>query len=754
MIGRSDNNLSDRGLDRELAQQIQTLRQRVDRLREGTEPAETTAQQLDEALQQLDVSLEELASAQSELSQQNDQLLDQARELEAERRRYRDLFEQAPDAYLVTDAHGVIQEANKAAETLLDRSRQYITGQSLLLFTLGEDRENLRQMLRQKMQQGRRVAGERVQVWKNSEEAIPCSIDVAPSYDGAGRVVGGRWIVRCVSREEEARQALARSEARFRMMTENSTDMISRHAPDGTYLYASPAARSIMGTSPDDLIGRSPFDSIHPDDLPMLRDLHHRLTTGQTDQETVVFRKRRHNGTYLWVESSIRALRGTRGQVQELQASTRDISDRKEAEHALKLIQAAIEQIDESVVVTESDFEPPGPRIVFVNPAFERMTGYAAEEVIGKSPRILQGPETDRQELNRLRRALERGETFFGEVTNYRKDGSPFILQWHLAPVRQIEGGPITHWVAIQRDVTDQREAEQQAREHEAEMAHVARLSTMGEMASGLAHELNQPLAAISNYVQGCKHRLDTLAAQAADGSDKSETTSTNHANDLAWFNQAVDQIGSQASRAGQIIRRLRSFVNKREPEREMIDLNAVLDDVLDLSRNDIHGSDVTLKQSLAEPLPTVPADRIQIEQVVLNLVRNAIEALRDNDAADRLLQISTAADSSTGGVHLAVTDNGPGMNDEQLNRLFEPFFTTKSHGMGVGLNISQSIIQSHEGRLWAERNEERGVTFHLTLPGSSREQNPQEPTQTPENSQTPETPETPADPHQSDTPT
>jgi C4-dicarboxylate-specific signal transduction histidine kinase len=275
-----------------------------------------------------------------------------------------------------------------------------------------------------------------------------------------------------------------------------------------------------------------------------------------------------------------------------------------------------------------------------------------------------------------------------------------------VAPVRQIENGPITHWVAIQRDMTEQRRAEEEAREHEREMAHVARLSTMGEMASGLAHELNQPLAAISNYVSGCTQRLSQLEAPAQ------------AALNVDWFQDALSRIGNQADRAGQIIRRLRSFVDKREGDREMVPINELIDDVCELCKHDIEQSEVIVHRELGENLPEVPADRIQVEQVVLNLVRNAVEAMHEHngEVQDRELWLKSAAED--GGIHLTVSDSGPGMSEEQLARVFEPFFTTKSAGMGVGLNISQSIIQGHEGRLWVQQNAERGVTFHLTLPG------------------------------------
>jgi PAS domain S-box-containing protein len=692
-----------------LAQHLQSLRRQVNELRpQASEGTDGLNHRVEGAVRQLEAAIGTLTEAERTLRRNEQTMASLRGETEAERQRYRDLFDQAPDAYLVTDANAVIREANAAACSLLNQPASALIGTCLDQWLIPDDQNLVRRQIPETLRTGQTVSGERFHLARTDGEATACAADVAPRYDHAGRWGGGRWIVRDMSAEEQAREALARSEARFRMMTEISTDMISRHAPDGTYLYASPAARSLMGVNPAELIGHSGFETIHPDDQPAVMQLQQRLLSGQIDTDTVAFRKRRHDDSYIWVESSIRALRGSRGELREIQCSTRDISDRKEAEHALKLIQAAVEQVEETVVVTEASINAPGPRILFVNPAFEAMTGYRADEVLGKSPRILQGPETDRNELARLRQAMEQGKSFFGEVINYRKDGSTFIAQWHIAPVRQVESGPITHWVAIQRDVTEKRRAEEQAREHKAEMAHVARLSTMGEMASGLAHELNQPLAAISNYVQGCKYRLQ-----------QSPTFRPRDEAEVDWFDQAVDQIGAQADRAGQIIRRLRSFVDKREPSREMIQLNDVVDDVLELSRNDIQGADVTLHRELTGDLPMVSADRIQIEQVLLNLVRNAVEAMGENEVSDRLLTVQTRH-AHDDGAEVLVTDNGPGMSDEQMDRLFEPFFTTKPHGMGVGLNISQSIVQSHEGRLWAERNHERGITFHLTLPVNS----------------------------------
>jgi len=661
------------------------------------------------ALRQLERRLEQLSATQTALRLQNASLRAERRRLAGERQRYRDLFEQAPGASLVTDEDDVIREVNRAATGLFARPAVELVGRAIRdLGVTGIDAEAGPAWADRAATVGPLGIGHAVTMTRADGRAVTCSVEVSPWHDAAGRVKGGRWTLRDISAQARACEAVARSEARFRMMAEISTDMISRHAPDGTYRYASPAARSLLGVEPSELVGVSAFSNLHADDLPEARRLLERFAEGESDAETIVFRKRRGDGTYLWVESSIRAIRGDGGELRELQCASRDITGREQAEHALKLIRAAVEQIDEAVVVTEGAFEPPGPRIVFVNPAFERMTGYDADEVLGKTPRMLQGPATDRRELDRLRRALAAGESFMGETINYRKDGEAYVVQWHVAPVRQEEAGPITHWVAIQRDVTRQRAAERQARQHETELAHVARLSTMGELASGLAHELNQPLAAISNYAQGCKLRLGQHTGPVG------EAPATRP--DAAWLADGIDQIARQADRAGRIIRRMRGFVDKREPMREWVDLNELIEEVLELCRHELQAAGVMVRRRLDEGLPAVPGDRIQIEQVLVNLVQNAVEAMRDHGVDRPVLIIDTEPVGA--GVRARVTDNGPGLTDEQLDRLFEPFFTTKGQGMGVGLNISQSIVQSHAGELWATRNAQRGVTFHLTLPG------------------------------------
>jgi two-component system sensor histidine kinase DctS len=228
----------------------------------------------------------------------------------------------------------------------------------------------------------------------------------------------------------------------------------------------------------------------------------------------------------------------------------------------------------------------------------------------------------------------------------------------------------------------------------------VARLSTVGEMVAELAHELNQPLSAISSYAQACKRLLQ------GDGADQAEETSA-----------ALNQVSEQADRAAEIVRRLRRFVSKAQPAETALDLNAVIRDVAELMSIDARTAEAQTVLELTEPLPAIVADRIQIEQVLVNLMRNGFEALRESEHEPRRLSVRTAVDDREGKVVVDVADNGIGIGPGAADRVFDRFFTTKADGMGMGLSISRSIIEKHGGRLWTTPAQGRGAVFHFTLP-------------------------------------
>jgi C4-dicarboxylate-specific signal transduction histidine kinase len=249
-------------------------------------------------------------------------------------------------------------------------------------------------------------------------------------------------------------------------------------------------------------------------------------------------------------------------------------------------------------------------------------------------------------------------------------------------------------------EMEERRRAEDQLHQRQTELAHVARLSTVGEMVAELAHELNQPLSAISSYAHACKRLLDGGGAAEC----KQELRET------------LGQVSDQADRAAEIIRRLRRFVSKAKPLKVSIDFNEVVRDVYKLMSIDARMANAEVGFVLAEPLPPVVGDRIQLEQVLVNMMRNAIEAVENNDGHERRIAIRTALDDRQR-IAVEVEDNGPGVPPDVKERIFDRFFTTKPNGMGMGLAISQSIIENHGGKMWLTPAPQRGAIFHFTLP-------------------------------------
>ncbi|HZW46666.1 MAG TPA: ATP-binding protein, partial [Microvirga sp.] len=286
------------------------------------------------------------------------------------------------------------------------------------------------------------------------------------------------------------------------------------------------------------------------------------------------------------------------------------------------------------------------------------------------------------------RRIIGIGRVVVGE----RKDGSTLPMELAVGEMRGKDGRYFTGFV---RDLTERQQAETRLQELQSELVHVSRLTALGEMASALAHELNQPLAAISNYVTGSRQLL------------------AREAPDLAKVRPALDKAGEQALRAGQIIRRLRDFVARGETERRIESLPKLLQDALALALVGAREHGVRVSMSLDPAAEFVLADKVQVQQVVLNLVRNAMDAMEDSDK--RKLRIESRRFDGDS-VEVVVTDTGPGISPEVERQLFQPFVTTKAAGMGIGLSISRTIVESHGGKLWAESEAGGGAAFHFTL--------------------------------------
>jgi len=340
-------------------------------------------------------------------------------------------------------------------------------------------------------------------------------------------------------------------------------------------------------------------------------------------------------------------------------------------------------------------------RIIYVNPAFCRMTGFSSEELVDRSPPMPYWvPEQMDETIARHQAVLDGEAPPDGfELTFRRKDGQRFQALIYEAPL--IDGnGRQTGWMASVLDVTERRRAEELARQQQEQLQFTSRLVTMGEMASTLAHELNQPLAAIASYNAGCLNLLERPDCAPQD------------------IRPALEKISVQAQRAGKIIRRVHDFVRKSEPKRAPCSLGEVIEDCLGFVEADARKHHIRI-ECVVPPLPPIPADRLMLEQVLLNLIRNGMEAMAATPPSARVIHVATEMNATE--LRISVSDCGAGISPEVRAKLFTAFFTTKPEGMGVGLSICRSIIEFHRGRLWAEDNPQSptgtGTIFIFTLP-------------------------------------
>jgi two-component system sensor kinase FixL len=339
----------------------------------------------------------------------------------------------------------------------------------------------------------------------------------------------------------------------------------------------------------------------------------------------------------------------------------------------------------------------------FFSSAAERQFGYSEQEAIGQNVSILMpNPDRSRHDgyLARYRSTGERHIIGIGRiVTGQRKDGTTFPM--HLS-IGEMQSGGVPYFTGFVRDLTEHQQTQARLQELQSELVHVSRLSAMGEMASALAHEINQPLAAISNYMKGSR-RL--LAASSDPNRPKLEN--------------ALDRAAEQAIRAGQIIRRLRDFVARGESEKRIESLSKLFEEAGALGLAGAREQGVQLRFNLNPEYDLVLVDRVQIQQVLVNLFRNALEAMAHSSRRELIASSALIADDM---IEIEVSDTGSGFTDDVKPNLFQTFFTTKETGMGVGLSISRSIIEAHGGRMWAETNPVGGATFRFTLPAASSE--------------------------------
>jgi PAS domain S-box-containing protein len=400
--------------------------------------------------------------------------------------------------------------------------------------------------------------------------------------------------------------------------------------------------------------------------------------------------------TKIFVNSFVGTIQNQR--VTRIWGMSRDVTETREIEKQIRLRQEAIESSGDGFVIADATL--PDLPLIYVNRRFEELTGYTSDEVIGRNCRFLQGADSDEETTTRLRESLQAETRFQCEILNYRKDGSTFWNLLRIAPVRD-KSGKMTHFIGLLTDVTERRLEDQASQQQRDQLAHFSRAATLVEIGAALAHELNQPLAAILRNAQAATRFLDR------------ETP------DLAQVREILADIVKDDRRAGDVLGRIRQHLRREDFQREPVDMNGVVRNSLEFLHSELIIAHIDIELQLAEELPFIMGDAVQLQQVILNLVLNAVEAVRLAEHADSRIVIETSsADHDT--IRVSVSDSGRGIDESDLDRIFDPFHTTKEQGMGVGLSINRTIIESHDGRIWAENVPGGGASFVFTIPARS----------------------------------
>ena len=471
-----------------------------------------------------------------------------------------------------------------------------------------------------------------------------------------------------------------------------SLDMLCIAGMDGSFRRVNPAFGRVLGYSAEEITGRPLLDYVHPEDLAATVDVLRQLAAGQP--ASFEGRWRAADGRYRWLLWAINPV----PEEKLLYAVAHDITDRREDEEKLKSAFAFRRAMGESLVTGIRAIDLEG-RIIFVNPAFCRMIGWSEQELLGMRPPFPYWPPEEAEQRRRDLDLTLAGQAPPGgiEMRVMHRDGHRFDVRMYLSPLIDSSGRQVG-WMASMNDITERKRMEEETLRHQERLEQTSRLITMGEMASSLAHELNQPLSAIANYCMGSVNRLKSGDYRRED------------------ILAAMEKASAQAERAGKIIRRTREFVKKSEPVRAPAALAEIVEEAIGFAEIEARKAAVAIQVSIPPDLPPVFADRIMIEQVVLNLVKNGIEAMQQTPPEVRTLNLAARLDGE-GMVEVAVADRGCGMTDGQVERLYTPFFTTKAEGMGMGLNICRSIVEFHDGRLWVQPNPGGGSVFRFTLP-------------------------------------
>ena len=614
------------------------------------------------------------------------------------------IVESSDDAIVSKDLNGVITSWNAGAQRMFGYAEAEAVGKVITLIIPPELRNEETDILR-RLRAGEHIQHyETVRVTKQGKK-VNVSLTISPMRNSEGRIVGASKIARDITERKQAEEALRRSEAEAKARAEELAAILDAvpgmalisQDPEGHKITGSRVAYELLRLPHGANISKSAPEGERPSNFRIVKDgrelpvdelpVQKAAATGQVVREseiTLVF----DDGTEREMLGNAAPLLNDEGQVRGAVGVFVDISGRKRAEESLRLFRMLVDQSDDAIEVVD----PENLHFIDINDRACIDLGYTREELLSMSVYDID-PNVDDALYSKLVHDMQNSGFMMLESLHRRKNGSTFPVEVSIKQVRLDK----TYLVTVVRDITRRKRAEQALQESQAALTRVARIATMGELTASIAHEINQPLASVATNASASLH---WLAVQPPN---------------LDEARQAMTSAMQEANRASNVIGRIRHLLKKASPELRPLDLNELIQEVLVLTHNQVLAGGVALRTELASDLPTVLGDRIQLQQVMLNLIMNAVEAMSLNSDRPRSLGIASAR--HTEGVLIQVSDSGQGLDPEQLPLIFDSFYTTKPDGIGMGLSISRSIVEAHGGRLWATPDSPHGAVFQLTLP-------------------------------------
>jgi len=493
-------------------------------------------------------------------------------------------------------------------------------------------------------------------------------------------------------------------EQRWRTAFESSAIGIAMADFAGRFFAANSVFRNMLGYTESELYQLTYLDVTCEEDRKANQELVRELVEGKRQHFQIEKRYCCKDGSLFWVRNNVSLVPEMGGVAPFWFAVVEDITQRKEEESARRYTEEkyrlVVETASDAVISLDES-----SAILLANPATTRVFGYAPEELIGKPLTMLMPEFLRKLHETGFKRYLSTGQRHINwqgtELIGLRKNGQEFPVEVSFGELTKDGHRVFTGFI---RDISERKQAEEMRKQAQkaiqttqAELARVSRLTTMGELAASIAHEVNQPLTAVNNNSNACLRLLANQKLQP----------------DV--LRRALEEIVADGTRASAIIARIRAFIKKAPTEKNRLDVNEVIGEVLAMMGHAFEENGILLQSELAEAIPPVLGDRVQLHQVLLNLIMNGVEAMTAIIDRPRLLWVQSRIDES-GDVLIAVRDSGTGLGLE-ADRVFTPFFTTKANGMGMGLSISRSLIEGHGGRLWASPNSPHGAVFSLTLP-------------------------------------